>query len=300
MSKTDSIKARLRNVALINGKPYDYVLTHYFIERVLSRISVSPYAHNFVLKGGLLLQAVLEEQARATRDIDLLAQRISNQEDDLLKMFREILDINSDDGIVFDLDSLEASPITQEAAYQGISLTINAFLDRTKGRVHIDIGFGDVVTPNPISMTYPVLLDTSEIHLNAYSLESVISEKFHAMVDLAYANSRMKDFFDISMLAVTKDFDGDVLQQAIRSTFVRRDTQMPEVLAIFTESFSQDHDKQRQWAAFVQRTRITQKGFSETLSLIKGFLEPLYGSSRENLPWQYNWNHNTLLWTPKE
>ena len=97
MSKVDSIKARLRNVALKNGKPYEYVLTHYFIERVLSRISVSPYAHNFVLKGGLLLQAILEEQARATRDIDLLAQRISNQEDDLSRMLREILSINSDD-----------------------------------------------------------------------------------------------------------------------------------------------------------------------------------------------------------
>ena len=220
MSKTDSIKARLRNVALINGKPYDYVLTHYFIERVLYRISVSPYAQNFVLKGGLLLQAILEEKARATRDIDLLAQRVNNREDELLTMFKEILSINSDDGVIFDLDSLEASPITQEAAYQGISLTINAFLDRTKGRVHMDIGFGDVVTPNPISMTYPVLLDTSEIHLKAYSLESVISEKFHAMVDLAFANSRMKDFFDVSMLAITNDFDGDVLQQAIQSTLL--------------------------------------------------------------------------------
>ena len=276
------------------------MLTHYFIERVLYRISVSPYAQNFVLKGGLLLQAILEEKARATRDIDLLAQRVNNREDELLTMFKEILSINSDDGVIFDLDSLEASPITQEAAYQGISLTINAFLDRTKGRVHMDIGFGDVVTPNPTSMTYPVLLDTAEIHLKAYSLESVISEKFHAMVDLAFANSRMKDFFDVSMLAITNDFDGDVLQQAIQSTFNRRDTQMPAVPAIFTESFSQDPDKQRQWSAFVQRTKITQEGFSEILSIIRGFLEPLYGSSRENLPWKYNWNHNTLLWTPKE
>ena len=121
MSKADSIKARLRNVALRNDKPYEYVLTHYFIERVLYRISVSPYSHNFVLKGGLLLQAILEEKARATRDIDLLAQRVSNQEDDLLAMFREICSIKSDDGVVFELDSLEASPIAQGAAYQGLA-----------------------------------------------------------------------------------------------------------------------------------------------------------------------------------
>lgn len=300
MSKVDSIKARLRNVALKNGKPYEYVLTYYFIERVLSRISVSPYAHNFVLKGGLLLQAILEEQARATRDIDLLAQRISNQEDDLSRMFREILSIDSDDGVVFDLDSLETSPITQEAAYQGTSLTINAFLDRTRGRVHIDIGFGDVVTPTPAQMTYPTLLDTSEITLQAYSLESVISEKFQAMIDLAYANSRMKDFFDVAMLAITNDFDGGTLQQAIQATFNRRETKMPASPAIFAEGFSQDPDKQSQWSAFVQRTKITQNSYSETLSLIKNFLEPLYDSSRENRPWRYEWSHTARAWSPKE
>ena len=300
MSKADSIKARLRNVALRNDKPYEYVLTHYFIERVLYRISVSPYSHNFVLKGGLLLQAILEEKARATRDIDLLAQRVSNQEDDLLAMFREICSIKSDDGVVFELDSLEASPIAQGAAYQGISLTINAFLDRTKGRVHMDVGFGDVVTPNPMYMTYRALLDTTEIQLQAYSLESVISEKFQAMVDLAFANSRMKDFFDVAMLASTNNLDGDVLHQAIKSTFNRRETQMPAAPAIFTDRFGQDPDKQRQWSAFIQRTKITQSSFSETLSLIKDFLKPLYDAIRENLPWKREWNHSTLSWTTKE
>ncbi len=234
MSKADSIKALLRNLAIRNGKPFEYVLTHYFIERVLYRLSVSPYAAHFVLKGGLLLQAVLEQQARATRDIDLLAEQLSNQTDDLRRIFKEICSIEADDGISFDIDSIQAEPITQNADYHGVSLSFFAYLDRTRERIHIDVGFGDTVIPNPNSMTYPSLLNTDAIEIRTYSLESIISEKFHAMVDLSFANSRMKDFYDIVMLACHNSFEGPVLQHAIQATFKTRSTDMPLLPAVFT------------------------------------------------------------------
>ena len=234
MSKADSIKALLRNLAIRNGKPFEYVLTHYFIERVLYRLSVSPYAAHFVLKGGLLLQAVLEQQARATRDIDLLAEQLSNQTDDLRRIFKEICSIEADDGISFDIDSIQAEPITQNADYHGVSLSFFAYLDRTRERIHIDVGFGDTVIPNPNSMTYPSLLNTDAIVIRTYSLESIISEKFHAMVDLSFANSRMKDFYDIVMLACHNSFEGPVLQHAIQATFKTRSTDMPLLPAAFT------------------------------------------------------------------
>ena len=234
MSKADSIKALLRNLAIRNGKPFEYVLTHYFIERVLYRLSVSPYASHFVLKGGLLLQAVLEQQARATRDIDLLAEQLSNQTDDLRRIFKEICSIEADDGISFDIDSIQAEPITQNADYHGVSLSFFAYLDRTRERIHIDVGFGDTVIPNPNSMTYPSLLNTDAIEIRTYSLESIISEKFHAMVDLSFANSRMKDFYDIVMLACHNSFKGPVLQHAIQATFKTRSTDMPLLPAVFT------------------------------------------------------------------
>ena len=234
MSKADSIKALLRNLAIRNGKPFEYVLTHYFIERVLYRLSVSPYAAHFVLKGGLLLQAVLEQQARATRDIDLLAEQLSNQTDDLRRIFKEICSIEADDGISFDIDSIQAEPITQNADYHGVSLSFFAYLDRTRERIHIDVGFGDTVIPNPNTMTYPSLLNTDAIVIRTYSLESIISEKFHAMVDLSFANSRMKDFYDIVMLACHNSFEGPVLQHAIQATFKTRSTDMPLLPAAFT------------------------------------------------------------------
>jgi len=299
MSKADSIKARLRNLAIKNGKPYEYVLTHYFIERVLYRISVSPYAQHFILKGGLLLQAVFDQQARATRDIDLLAEHLNNQTDDLRRIFREVCSIQADDGITFELNSIEADPITQDADYQGVSISFYAFLDRSKGRVHIDVGFGDVVIPSPNSMSYPSLLDSDEIEIRAYSLESVISEKFHAMVDLAFANSRMKDFFDIAMLATKNNFEGYMLQQAIQATFKSRSSDMPDIPAVFTDAFLHDQDKQIQWQAFIKRTKVEQGSFIDVLSLIRYFLQPLYVSLRAGNQWDADWDYLSLAWRPK-
>lgn len=299
MSKADSIKARLRNLAIMNNKPYEYVLTHYFNERVLYRISVSSYAPHFVLKGGLLLQAVFQQQARATRDIDLLAEQISNQTDDLRRIFKEVCSIQADDGIMFDLDSLEAEPITQNADYHGVSIFFDAFLDRTRGRIHIDVGFGDVVIPHPSSMTYPSLLDTDVIEIKAYSMESIISEKFHAMVDLAFANSRMKDFYDIAMLARRNNFEGTRLQNAIQATFKIRSTEMPAFPAVFTEAFILDRDKHTQWMAFIKRSGVDHSNFADTLGLIKSFLHPFCNQMISEQPYNSYWDCGSLSWRTK-
>lgn len=298
MSKVDSIKALLRNLAIRNGKPFEYVLTHYFIERVLYRLSVSPYAAHFVLKGGLLLQAVLEQQARATRDIDLLAEQLSNQTDDLRRIFKEICSIEADDGISFDIDSIQAEPITQNADYHGVSLSFFAYLDRTRERIHIDVGFGDTVIPNPNSMTYPSLLNTDAIVIRTYSLESIISEKFHAMVDLSFANSRMKDFYDIVMLACNNSFKGPVLQHAIQATFKTRSTDMPLLPAVFTDAFLQDRDKQTQWKAFMKRSNAENLDYSDALKLIKAFLQPLYDRLIAEQLYDSEWDYRSQAWRP--
>ena len=298
MSEADSIKALLRNLAIRNGKPFEYVLTHYFIERVLYRLSVSPYAAHFVLKGGLLLQAVLEQQARATRDIDLLAEQLSNQTDDLRRIFKEICSIEADDGIRFDIDFIQAEPITQNADYHGVSLSFFAYLDRTRERIHIDVGFGDTVIPNPNSMTYPSLLNTDAIVIRTYSLESIISEKFHAMVDLSFANSRMKDFYDIVMLACNNSFEGPVLQHAIQATFKTRSTDMPLLPAVFTDAFLQDRDKQTQWKAFMKRSNAENLDYSDALKLIKAFLQPLYDRLITEQLYDSEWDYRSQAWQP--
>ena len=298
MSKADSIKALLRNLAIRNGKPFEYVLTHFFIERVLYRLSVSPYAAHFVLKGGLLLQAVLEQQARATRDIDLLAEQLSNQTYDLRRVFKEVCSIQADDGISFDIDSIQAEPITQNAEYHGVSLSFYAYLDRTRERIHIDVGFGDAVIPYPSTMTYPSLLNMDAIEIRTYSLESIISEKFHAMVDLSFANSRMKDFYDIVMLACNNSFKGPVLQHAIQATFKTRSTDMPLLPAVFTDAFIQDRDKQTQWKAFMRRSNAENLDYKDVLKLIKTFLQPIYDRLITEQPYDSEWDYHIQAWRP--
>ncbi len=296
MSKEDGIKAKLRNLAVNSKKPFDYILTHYFIERLLYRLSVSPYARHFVLKGGLLLQIVFDQHARATRDIDLLAVQISNQADELHQVFTDICSIQSDDGIVFDTDSIQTALIMPENEYQGISVSINAYLGRTRGRIHIDIGFGDIVIPQTNDMSYPTMLAANEIRIRAYSLESVVAEKFQAMVDLAFANSRMKDFYDVAMLARHHSFDGRPLQKAIAETFLRRSTRIQDRPAVFTDAFIQDQDKQVQWQAFAKRMHTDLASFSETISLIRAFIEPLYNAQRSNTQWSRAWEPRVCEW----
>jgi len=140
---------------------------------------------------------------------------------------------------------------------------MTGYLDRARHVLQFDIGFGDVVVPKPIDMTYPSLLDMEQPRLKAYTLESVIAEKFQASIYLAKANSRMKDFYDMYELCVSFDFDGAMLYEAVSQTFTRRKTDLPEVPSIFCDDFL-SVDKQRQWRAFQRRLGIVpEKDFLE-------------------------------------
>ena len=296
MSEIDSIKARLKNLAIRSKKPYEYIQTHYFIERVLYRISKSRYAGNFILKGGLLLHVLFDQRARATRDIDLLAKNVSNTPEQLKIMMREVCSIQADDCVTFDLDAMTSEIITEASEYPGIRIKTVCYLGRSKSTLQFDIGFGDAVIPSPEIMVYPSLLEMDEIEILAYSKESIIAEKFHAMVDLAMANSRMKDFYDIAMMAGENDFDGGTLYAAIRETFHRRGTVMPETPLVFSGIFAQDADKQIQWKAFLRRTGLQGLSLSEVLELINCFIQPISYAIQHNSNWQGSWSHSQKVW----
>jgi predicted nucleotidyltransferase component of viral defense system len=240
----ESVKAQLKKAADTEGKDFNYILMHYFIERLLYRLSVSPYAENFVLKGGLLLYAVLEQRARATRDIDFLAWHIENLPGEVVRIFKEIAAIPGDDAVSFDTEAITTERIKEDADYEGIRIKLPAFLNRSRHILQFDIGFGDIVVPKPVNMTYPSLLAMEPPHLKAYTLESVIAEKFQAGVYLAEANSRMKDFYDIYELCRAFDFEGSTLHEAVSRTFERRKTGMPEIPTIFKDTFPIAADKQ--------------------------------------------------------
>ncbi|RYF57165.1 MAG: nucleotidyl transferase AbiEii/AbiGii toxin family protein [Comamonadaceae bacterium] len=244
------VRQRLLNLAHARGQPMELLLTRYALERLLHRLSLSPHRERFVLKGAMLLATWFDEPHRATRDVDLLGFGDATK-DALLGTFREIMAVEVDDGMIFDLKGLRIEAIREEVEYGGSRLRTTAALAGARIPITVDIGFGDAVEPGVDDIDLPVLLDMPSPRLRAYPPETVIAEKFHAMVVLGRANSRMKDYYDVWMLTSAFEIDPERLRRAIAATFSRRGTAIPaEVPDGITEAFATDPAKQRQWDAF--------------------------------------------------
>lgn len=247
-----SVRQRLLNLAKARSEPLDLLLTRYTLERLLHRLSLSAYRDRFVLKGAMLLTTWFDEPHRATRDLDLLG--FGDPADEaLLAVFRDVMSIAVDDGLSFNTDALAIAPIRENNDYGGSRLRTTATLAGARITVVVDIGFGDAIEHGADLIDLPVLLDLPSPHLRAYPRETVIAEKLHAMVVLGLANSRMKDYFDLWMLLGSFEFDPVRLQQAVRATFERRSTPVPEhVPKGLSEAFASDASKRLQWDAFVR------------------------------------------------
>ncbi|MEO8137918.1 MAG: nucleotidyl transferase AbiEii/AbiGii toxin family protein [Betaproteobacteria bacterium] len=245
-----SVRQRLLNLAHARGQPMELLLTRYALERLLHRLSLSPHRERFVLKGAMLLATWFDEPHRATRDVDLLGFGDA-AEDALLATFREIMEVEVDDGVNFDLKRLRIEAIRKEVEYGGSRLRTTASLAGARIPITVDIGFGDAVEPGVEDIDLPVLLDMPSPHLRAYPPETVIAEKFHAMVVLGRANSRMKDYYDVWMLMSAFELDPLRLRRAIVATFARRNMAVPSLVPDgLSDAFAADPAKQRQWAAF--------------------------------------------------
>ena len=284
-----SVRQRLLNRAKLERRPFNELLHYYGMERFLYRLSQSSYADQFVLKGALMLRVWRSPELRPTMDIDLLG-RTSNNEADIIGKIRGILAMSvTADGLTFDKDSVEAERIVEDADYEGIRIRFQASLDSAKVNMRLDIGFGDVVYPDPKEAVFPTLLDFPAPRLLCYSRESSISEKLEAMVKLGTLNSRMKDFYDVWLLSRQFDFDGDKLAEAIRLTFKRRGTKMPLEIEAFTGSFIET--KQVQWRAFGKRIRHDQipASFREIIASIDSFLSPVIATIVSGTPCPEKW-----------
>ena len=247
-----SVRQRLLNLAHARGQPMELLLTRYALERLLHRLSLSPHRERFVLKGAMLLVTWFDEPHRATRDVDLLGYGDAAAAA-LLDTFREIMAVQVDDGVSFDLKSLQIEAIREEVEYGGSRLRTTAALAGARIPITVDIGFGDAVEPGVEDVDLPVLLDMPSPHLRAYPPETVIAEKFHAMVVLGRANSRMKDYYDVWMLTSAFKLEPERLRRAIVATFARRATDIPaSVPDGLSDAFSADASKQRQWDAFAK------------------------------------------------
>jgi predicted nucleotidyltransferase component of viral defense system len=253
-----SVKSRLLARARSQHEDFSYLLTRFVLERLLYRLSVSTYAESFVLKGALLFTLWSDQPHRATKDLDLLGHGAPDAAR-LESIFREICEVAvGDDGISFVAETVHAAPIREEALYDGIRLTLEARLGTARVPLQVDVGFGDAAVAGPERQELPSLLGLPTPKLRTYSMEFVIAEKLHAMVDLGMGNSRMKDFFDIWYLAHHFEFNGAALTEAIVATFERRRTPVPQALPLaLTESFAADALKRTQWTALTNRARTS-------------------------------------------
>jgi len=270
-----SILARLLTLAKQRGDDYNLLLNRFGMERLLARVSTSPHADRFLLKGALLFALWYDNPHRPTRDADLLGFG-PDDEAHLIATFREIAAMDLGDGIVFDPDSVKADAIREDNTYGGTRITMVARIGSARCALQIDVGFGDAVTPGPQTVAYPTLLgDFPAPTLRVYPVYTVIAEKYQAMVMLGQANSRMKDFFDLAVIARRTELDGATLAAAIAATFARRQTALPiERPLALTKQFSADTAKLRQWQAFLNKNRIEAASLGDTVALLDDLLWP--------------------------
>lgn len=251
-----SVRARLANQARASQRPFQELVQHYGLERFLYRLSLSPHRDRFVLKGALMLRVWNSPEARPTRDIDLLGF-VSNELDTLGSIVREVCRRGApDDGVVFDETTVATERIKEGADYAGVRVKFIGRLGTARIPMQVDIGFGDVMHPGSEESDYPTLLDYPAPRLRTYPRETVIAEKFHAMVYLATLNSRMKDFFDIWLLSKQFDFEGARLAEAIAKTFAHRSTPLNADPVCLTEGFMAAEAAEKQWAAFSRRLGV--------------------------------------------
>ena len=297
MISAKSVKDRLKNKSVISGKTFQDALIAYGLERTVYRLSISEYVDRFTLKGGIFLYALFDcEFSRATRDIDLLAMNLPNTIEDIKTVFEKIFSIDCDDALQYDLCTLEVKNITEFKEYHGVNVSVIAYLDKTKVPISIDIGFGDVVYPSRVKMEFPVLLSMEAPEIYAYSISSVISEKFEAIVSLGDANSRYKDFYDIYFLADSYNLDGTELKEAIKATFEHRKTGFNDIFA-FTDDFITSEIHQRRWHAFTKKKKtLLNVELLEVIDVIKAVLLPIVESIRDNKEYRLKWNHKIRAW----
>jgi hypothetical protein len=268
------------------------VLMRYGLERLMYRLSQSEHAAGFVVKGAMLFLVWTGEPHRATKDLDLLALK-SGSTESLRKIFHDLCLLPvEDDGLTWLAESVRAGAIRENAAYEGVRVTLEARLGKARIPLQVDIGFGDVITPKAIDTAFPVLLDFPVPHLSTYPKETVVAEKFEAMVKLGLVNSRMKDYYDIFVLLQEFEFDGALLAKAVRATFKRRKTEVPSNLPLALSSeFSSDAMKQRQWQAFIRRGRLklSESNLESVVGSIQKFLEPVIEAA-------FTGNSFTMFW----
>lgn len=235
---------------------------------------------------------------RPTMDIDVEGS-FTNDPEFTSKLVKEICSQNVEaDGLIFDPETVSAQRIREGAEYHGIRVNFRGRLGKSRIYMQVDIGFGDIVLPEIKEVNYPTILNLPSPLLRMYSFESSIAEKFETLVKLGMLNSRMKDFYDIWALSGRLEFNGKELTEAIKATFIRRQTEIPSEPIAFSERFYMDKTKLEQWSAFVRNNRLKDiPAFKDIVKEMSAFLIPVAAAIRENRTFKAKWRSG--IWTDK-
>jgi hypothetical protein len=273
------------------------VLNRFALERLLCRLSTSAHADSFLLKGALLFALWYDDPHRPTRDADLLGFG-QDDADRLIAVFRDVAAMSMEDGIVFDVASVRAEAIREDNTYGGTRINLVARMGSARCSLQIDVGFGDAVTPEAQTVVFPTLLnDFPAPTLRVYPVYTVIAEKYQAMVMLGMANSRMKDFYDLAVIARRTELDGATLAGAIAATFARRSTALPTVRPVaLTSQFSEDETKRRQWQAFLNKNRLVISNLAETVSMLDMLLWSPTEIAVAGTAFKATWSPKVAVW----
>jgi len=272
-----SVRQRLLNKSRTDARPFQELVQYYAMERFLYRLAQSRHANRFILKGALMLRVWQAPEIRSTMDIDLLG-KTDNDVSSLISNITDILSVGVDpDGLSFFPENIMGEHITEDAEYKGVRIWFPAKLDTMRLNIQIDIGFGDIIYPEPEKSEIPTMLGLPAPQLWCYSRESSIAEKFEAMLKRRELNSRMKDFYDIWLLSRYFEFDGKILAEAIRLTLEQRGTELPGNINIVAFSHEFIIAKQVQWNAFrkkLKRDHVPAE-FENVVMQVKEFISPL-------------------------
>jgi predicted nucleotidyltransferase component of viral defense system len=247
MIKTSKqLKDKVRNMSGSDSTKAQTLIRNFIMERFLERIALSPYRNNFVLKGGMLVAAVIGLDMRATMDIDTTVRSLTLTTENAKKMIEDIIAVEVPDGVEFRITKI--SDIMEDHDYPGIRFMLEATLDRMRQAIKIDISTGDVITPTAVEFSYKLMFEERSISLWTYNIETLLAEKLETIMARGTANTRMRDFYDIHIISKQEEVDADILKRAFLATSKKRGTE--EMIAQFSsilENVEQDFSMQRDW-----------------------------------------------------
>lgn len=274
MSKVMSLKAKIRNIAKQKNIPAQVILQNYMFERLLVRLSASEYREKFVLKGGMLVAAIVGLDNRATMDMDTTLKNLPLTPEAIRDTLEQVCAIEFDDGVTFEIRTI--SPIREDDVYGGYRVMLNSRFDTLLTPLSIDVSTGDAITPHAVQYIFSEIFDDEKSYeLWAYNIETVMAEKVETILRRGVFNTRPRDFYDAYILTTTQEFDGELFADALKATAAHRGTtqQIADVSGIL-QNIAESPELRTMWEKYRKQFAYAEHiEYGQIMNVLKTLLE---------------------------